>query len=149
MRAVIQRVSSASVSVDGELKGKIGLGYLVYLGVGRGDGETDVDYITRKIAGLRVFPDADGKMNLSLHQAGGEILLVSQFTLYGDVRRGNRPAFDAAELPQAASILYASASSRLRQMGFRVAEGVFQADMRIESVNQGPVTILLESARLF
>jgi D-tyrosyl-tRNA(Tyr) deacylase len=149
MRAVVQRVSSASVSVDGKISGQIGLGFLIYLGVGKGDGEADIEYTVRKIAALRVFTDTEGKMNLSLNQVNGAILLVSQFTLYGDVRKGNRPAFDASESPERARDLYRATASKLRELGFPVSEGVFQADMRVESVNQGPVTILLESRKLF
>lgn len=149
MRAVVQRVSSASVSVDGVVSGQIGLGLLVYLGVGKGDGEADLAYMARKIASLRVFEDERGKMNLALAAVAGQILLVSQFTLYGDVRQGNRPAFDESESPERARELYLLLGSRLREMGLPVAEGIFQADMRVESVNQGPVTILLESRKLF
>lgn len=149
MRAVVQRVSSASVSVDGTVSGQIGLGLLVYLGVGKGDGEADLAYMARKIASLRVFEDERGKMNLALAAVAGQILLVSQFTLYGDVRQGNRPAFDESESPERARELYLLLGSRLREMGLPVAEGIFQADMRVESVNQGPVTILLESRKLF
>lgn len=149
MRAVVQRVTSASVSVDGQITGQIALGFLVYLGVGKGDEAADIDYIARKITSLRVFHDADGKMNLSLEQVQGEVLLISQFTLYGDVRKGNRPAFDASESPARARELYHAVAEKLRNLGLRVSEGVFQADMRVESVNQGPVTILLESRKLF
>lgn len=149
MRAVVQRVSSASVSVDGKISGEIGLGFLIYLGVGKGDNEADIEYMARKIGALRVFTDSEGKMNLSLNQVNGAILLVSQFTLYGDVRKGNRPAFDASESPDQARDLYHATAAKLRELGFSVSEGVFQADMRIESVNQGPVTILLESRKLF
>ncbi len=149
MRAVIQRVTSASVSVDGKISGAIGLGFLVYLGVGKDDTDTDIAYIARKIGALRVFEDGEGKMNLALGQVNGEVLLVSQFTLYGDVRKGNRPAFDGAAPPERARAIYLSLASKLRELGHSVAEGVFQADMRVESVNQGPVTILVESAKLF
>jgi D-aminoacyl-tRNA deacylase len=149
MRAVIQRVTSASVSVDGRISGAIALGFLVYLGVGRDDTDADIEYIARKIGSLRVFEDADGKMNLALDQVRGEVLLVSQFTLYGDVRKGNRPAFDAAAPPDQARAIYAALAAKLRDIGIAVAEGIFQADMRVESVNQGPVTILLESGKLF
>lgn len=137
------------MSVDGTVSGQIGLGLLVYLGVGKGDGEADLAYMAHKIASLRVFEDERGKMNLALAAVAGQILLVSQFTLYGDVRQGNRPAFDESESPERARELYLLLGSRLREMGLPVAEGIFQADMRVESVNQGPVTILLESRKLF
>lgn len=149
MRAVVQRVTSASVSVEGDITGRIGIGFLVYLGVGKGDGEQDIVYMARKICALRVFNDESGKMNLPLADVAGEVLLISQFTLYGDVRKGNRPAFDESENPERARELYLELASRLRQLGLNVAEGIFQADMRVESVNQGPVTILLESHKLF
>jgi D-tyrosyl-tRNA(Tyr) deacylase len=149
MRAVVQRVSSAVVRVGDEVAGQIGLGLLVYLGVGRGDGPADLDYMERKISSLRIFPDLEGKMNLSLLDAAASVLLVSQFTLYGDVRKGNRPAFDSAELPGPARELYLDLAARLRLKGITVELGVFQASMHVESVNLGPVTILLESKRLF
>ncbi len=149
MRAVVQRVSSAAVRVDGAITGQIGPGFLVYLGVRKGDGDTDLDYIARKIAGLRVFADDAGKMNRSLSDIGGAVLLVSQFTLYGDATKGNRPAFDAAELPARARDLYLQLAARLRSLGLPVELGVFQASMQVESINAGPVTILLESSKLF
>ena len=149
MRAVVQRVARAKVTVNGKVTGEIGLGLLVLLGVTHGDTEADADYLADKIAGLRVFEDADGKMNLSLADVGGAVLAVSQFTLYGDVRRGKRPSFDAAARPEQAKRLYDSFCSKLRFAGLRCEEGVFQAMMDVESLNTGPVTILLDSARIF
>lgn len=149
MRAVVQRVSSASVSVGGVPVSSIGLGFLVLLGVEAGDGGPDVAYIVDKISGLRVFEDAEGKMNLALADAGGEVLLVSQFTLLGDCRKGRRPSFTASAPPDAAERLYLEAAEGLRQKGLKVGTGVFRADMRVELVNQGPVTMLLDSRRLF
>lgn len=149
MRAVVQRVSSASVRVDGEIVGSVGRGLLVYLGVGKGDGTADIEYLLRKIASLRIFEDENGKMNLSVSDAGGAVLLVSQFTLQGDVRKGNRPSFDDAEAPAQALLLYEQFAENLRKLGFPVATGKFQAHMEVSSVNDGPVTILLDSRKLF
>lgn len=145
MRAVIQRVSRASVTVDDVVRGQIQNGLLVLLGVRRGDTEKDADYLAEKITWLRVFEDAAGKMNLSLKDAGGELLVVSQFTVYGDCSRGRRPSFDAAAPAETARVLYSYFVDRLRQSGVRVAEGVFQAHMLIENVNDGPLTIIVES----
>jgi D-aminoacyl-tRNA deacylase len=145
MRAVLQRVSSARVRVDGVVVGEIARGFLVLLGVGRGDGDAEVDYIAGKIHGVRVFPDDEGRMNRSIVDVGGAVLVVSQFTLYGDVRRGRRPSFiDAAE-PARANALYEAVVANLRARGLTVATGVFQADMQVELVNDGPVTLILES----
>lgn len=149
MRAVVQRVARAKVTVDGKVTGEIGLGLLVLLGVAQADTEQDADYLAEKIAGLRVFEDADGKMNLSVSEVGGAVLAVSQFTLYGDVRRGKRPSFDAAARPELAKKLYDYFCSRIRGYGLRCEEGVFQAMMDIELLNSGPVTILLDSTKLF
>jgi D-tyrosyl-tRNA(Tyr) deacylase len=147
MRAVLQRVSSARVRVDGAVVGEIGRGFLVLLGVGQADADADLEYIAGKIHGLRVFPDEDGKMNRSIVEIGGAVLVVSQFTLYGDVRRGRRPSFiDAAE-PARANALYEALVSDLRSRGLTVATGVFQADMQVELVNDGPVTLILDSTR--
>lgn len=149
MRAVVQRVARAKVTVDGKVTGEIGLGLLVLLGVAQADTEQDADYLAEKIAGLRVFEDADGKMNLAVSEVGGAVLAVSQFTLYGDVRRGKRPSFDAAARPELAKKLYDYFCSRIRGYGLRCEEGVFQAMMDIELLNSGPVTILLDSTKLF
>jgi D-tyrosyl-tRNA(Tyr) deacylase len=149
MRAVIQRVSSASVNVDQSVTGQIDQGLLVLLGVGQGDGQTDLDYIFRKTVGLRVFEDADGKMNLSLRDVGGQLLVVSQFTLYGDVRRGMRPGFGAAAAPEDANSLYLQFVQMAKDNGFDTQTGTFQADMQVTLVNDGPVTVLLDSKKLF
>jgi len=149
MRAVVQRVSRAQVTVDGEITGEIGPGLLVLVGVGRDDTETDAVYLAEKIAGLRVFEDQAGKMNLGVHEIGGSVLAVSQFTLYGDVRRGKRPSFDAAAAPETARALYEFFVERIRTEGLRCETGRFQATMKVELVNEGPVTILLDSAKTF
>jgi len=149
MRAVVQRVSRAQVSVNGEIAGKIGLGLLVLLGVGCDDTEADASYLASKIAGLRVFEDDRGKMNRSVQDAGGSVLAVSQFTLYGDVRRGKRPSFDSAAPPEKARQLYEFFVERIRSAGLRCETGRFQEMMKVELVNDGPVTILLDSAKAF
>lgn len=145
MRAVVQRVRKATVSVNGEVVGAIDRGLLVFLGVRKDDTEKDLEFMVRKIPRLRVFEDSDGKMNLSVLDIGGAILCVSQFTLYGDCRRGLRPSFDEAALPDMARHYYEAFISRLRDEGIPVASGVFGAFMAVELVNDGPVTILLES----
>ena len=149
MRAVVQRVSRAKVTVNGELTGEIGPGLLVLLGVGQDDTEADAIYLAEKIAGLRVFEDDQGKMNRSVQDAGGSVLAVSQFTLYGDVRRGKRPSFDAAAPPEKARQLYESFVEQIRARGLRCETGRFQAMMQVELVNEGPVTILLDSYKVF
>jgi len=149
MRAVVQRVSRARVSVDGQTSGEIGLGLLVLLGVGAGDARTDADYLAEKTIGLRIFEDNDGKMNLSVAEVGGAMLVVSQFTLFGDARRGKRPSFDAATPPVQARELYEYFVERVRGAGLRCETGRFQETMRVELVNEGPVTILLDSAKVF
>lgn len=149
MRAVVQRVSRASVKADGELTGEIGLGLLVLLGVGNDDAEADADYLAGKIAGLRIFEDDAGKINLSVNDVGGAVLAVSQFTLFGDVRRGKRPSFDAAARPERARELYEYFVVRIRNLGLRCETGRFQAMMDVELVNSGPVTILLDSKKDF
>ena len=149
MRAVVQRVSRAQVAVDGEVVGEIGLGLLVLLGVAADDSRADADYLCDKIAGLRIFEDDGGKMNLSVSDVGGAVLAVSQFTLYGDVRRGKRPSFDAAAPPQAARELYEFFVQKIRSAGLRCETGRFQATMQVELVNEGPVTILLDSKKSF
>jgi D-tyrosyl-tRNA(Tyr) deacylase len=149
MRAVVQRVSRAQVTVHGEIAGQIGLGLLVLLGVGRDDTEADAIYLSEKICGLRVFEDAQGKMNRSVKEVGGSVLTVSQFTLYGDVRRGKRPSFDAAAPPERARQLYEFFAEQIRFAGLRCETGRFQEMMQVELVNEGPVTILLDSAKGF
>lgn len=148
MRAVIQRVSSASVETEGKVVGSIGRGFLVLLGVHVTDETADADYIVKKISGLRVFEDENGKMNLPLNEVSGELLIVSQFTLYGDARHGNRPSFIEAALPENAIPLYEYVVGSLRR-SFRVETGVFGADMQVRLVNDGPVTILLDSTKSF
>jgi D-aminoacyl-tRNA deacylase len=149
MRAVVQRVSRASVKVGDEITGQIGLGLLVLLGVGQDDAEVDAEYLAEKVAGLRIFEDDGGKMNLSVSDAGGAVLAVSQFTLFGDVRRGKRPSFDAAARPERARELYEYFVERVRGLGLRCETGRFQAMMDVELVNNGPVTILLDSKKAF
>jgi D-aminoacyl-tRNA deacylase len=149
MRAVVQRVSRAKVTVNDWIAGEIGLGLLVLLGVGQADTETDAIYLAVKIAGLRIFEDGDGRMNRSVIDVGGSVLAVSQFTLYGDVRRGKRPSFDAAAPPDPARQLYEFFVERLRQAGLRCETGRFQEMMQVELVNEGPVTILLDSHKAF
>ena len=149
MRAVLQRVSRAQVSADGEVVGKIGPGLLVLLGVGKDDTHAAADYLTAKILGLRIFDDAAGKMNLSVAETRGSILAVSQFTLYGDVRKGKRPSFDQAAPPQATKELYEYFVQKIRESSITCETGRFQAMMRVELVNDGPMTILLDSHRMF
>ena len=145
MKAVVQRVRKTTLSVDGELVSEIPFGLTVFLGVKVGDSEKEADYLAKKIAGLRIFEDENGKMNLSVKDVGGEVLLVSQFTLYGDASKGNRPSFTMAERPERAEQLYEYAVETLRGYGITVKKGVFGADMKIEQFNDGPVTILLEN----
>jgi D-tyrosyl-tRNA(Tyr) deacylase len=149
MRAIVQRVSRASVTVNGEVVGKIDNGLCVLLGVGQQDKEADADYLAEKISGLRIFEDGNRKMNLSVQDVGGTVLAVSQFTLYGDVRKGKRPSFDAAARPERAKELYEYFVAQLRSRGLRCETGIFQAMMQVELVNDGPVTIMLDSQRLF
>ena len=149
MRAVVQRVSRALVSVDGEVVGKIGAGLLVLLGVGKDDTQADADYLVAKTVGLRIFDDAAGKMNLSVAEARGSTLAVSQFTLYGDVRKGRRPSYDQAAPPQVANELYEYFVRKLRESEVICEMGRFQAIMQVELVNDGPVTVLLDSSRIF
>ncbi|MGB8768426.1 MAG: D-aminoacyl-tRNA deacylase [Candidatus Korobacteraceae bacterium] len=144
----MQRVSRASVKVGDEITGEIGKGLLVLLGVGQGDSEGDAEYLGQKVAGLRIFEDEAGKMNLSVREIGGAVLAVSQFTLLGDVRRGKRPSFDAAAGPERARELYARFVERIRGLGLRCETGRFQEMMEVELVNSGPVTILLDSKKL-
>jgi len=149
VRAVVQRVSRAKVTVEGAIKGEIERGILVLLGVGKADTSTDADYLADKVIGLRIFEDPDGKMNLSVVDIGGAVLAVSQFTLYGDVRRGKRPSFDAAAAPEPARELYEHFVAKIRGAGLRCETGRFQEMMKVELVNEGPVTILLDSAKGF
>ncbi len=145
MRAVVQRVTSARVEVDGTIVGEIGAGLLVLLGVGKPDTAADADYLAEKIVGLRIFSDGAGKMNLSLLDIGKELLAVSQFTLYGDCRKGRRPSFDHAAPAEQARGLYEHFVAAVRRLGVRVETGVFQADMAVSLVNDGPVTLVVES----
>jgi D-tyrosyl-tRNA(Tyr) deacylase len=149
MRAVVQRVSRARVSVRQEVTGKIDRGLLVLIGIGAADTEADADYLADKISGLRIFEDEHGRMNLSLSEIAGSVLAVSQFTLYGDARRGKRPSFGAAAPPEKAGMLYEYFVARIRAAGLRCETGRFQEMMQVELVNDGPVTILLDSSRAF
>jgi len=149
MRAVIQRVSRAKVTVEGVVTGEIRQGLLVLLGVGQGDTKTDADYLAEKTAGLRIFEDAEGKMNRSVADVEGGVLVVSQFTLYGDARKGRRPSFAGAAPPAAARQLYEHFAGCMREAGLRCETGRFQEKMQVELVNEGPVTILLDSGRNF
>ena len=145
MRTVIQRVKFAQVCVDGRVSGKIGKGLLVLLGVGKRDGESDLSFLTSKIPDLRIFEDESGKFNLSLKEVSGEILVVSQFTLFGDCRRGRRPSFTEAEEPSMAKHLYEQFVLKLKERGIPVQTGEFQAKMEVHLINDGPVTLLLDS----
>jgi D-aminoacyl-tRNA deacylase len=149
MRAVVQRVSQASVSVEGAVVGRIGGGLLVLIGVARGDADADADYLADRVVNLRIFADAAGKMNLSLLDVRGELLVVSQFTLLGDTHGGRRPGYSAAAAPEEANRLYRYFVDKLRGSGLRTEEGVFRSVMDIALVNQGPVTLLLDSRKTF
>ena len=149
MRAVVQRVSSARVTVDGLLVGEIGSGLLVLLGASCSDDQDDVVYVVRKILGLRIFQNSDGKMDLSVAEVNGAVMVVSQFTLYGDVRKGRRPSFDEAAPPESARPLYDSVIEGIRDVGVKVATGEFGAMMDVSLVNNGPVTLLVDSAKQF
>jgi len=146
MRAVVQRVSSCSVSVENQIISRIGPGLLVLLGVGAGDATADADWLADKIAGLRIFEDENGKMNRALLDTGGEMMVVSQFTLYGDCRKGRRPSFVAAAPPETAESLYLYFTDRVRGLGIRVQTGQFRAMMAVSLVNDGPVTLVVESS---
>ena len=146
---MVQRVSRANVTVNGAVVGEIGAGLLVLLGVGRGDTDKDAEYLAEKVAALRVFEDGEGKMNRSVTDMGGGVLVVSQFTLYGDVRHGKRPSFDSAAAPAEAKRLYEYFLNKIRGAGLKCESGRFQVMMRVELVNEGPVTILLDSGKLF
>ncbi len=143
----MQRVSEAKVEVGGRTIASIGKGALVFLGVEKGDTAQDLDYMVRKISGLRIFEDQNGRMNLSIKEIGGETLVVSQFTLAADLKKGNRPSFDSAEEPSAAAAMYDEFVKKLRETGVRVATGEFAAHMGVSLVNDGPVTIMLDSRR--
>jgi len=149
MRAVVQRVSRAEVRVDGQVVGAVGRGLAVLLGVAEGDDDAAASYLSDKVAALRIFEDDAGKMNRAVAEVGGGVLVVSQFTLLGDARKGNRPGFSAAAPPEAANALYERFCGYLREKGLTVATGVFRAHMEVELVNEGPVTLLLDSTRLF
>lgn len=149
MRAVVQRVAEASVTVETRVVGRIGAGLLVLVGVGQGDAETDADYLAEKIANLRIFADAAGQMNRSVIEVSGAVLVVSQFTLYGDSRRGRRPGYSDAAAPEEANRLYEYFVGRVRATGLPVETGAFRAMMEVALVNQGPVTLLLDSRKGF
>lgn len=149
MRAVVQRVTDAKVTVDETVVGAIQRGLLVLLGVSHTDAPASADYIVEKLLGLRIFEDREGKMNLSVREIGGAVLVVSQFTLYGDVRRGKRPSFDEAAHPEQARELYEYVVNRIREQGIECATGEFQAMMQVSLVNDGPVTILIDSEKKF
>jgi len=149
MRVVVQRVSMAEVTVAGELIGKIGNGLLVFLGVGEGDTREDVEYLVSKVVNLRIFSDSNDKMNLSLMEINGGVLVVSQFTLWGDCRKGRRPSFVRAAEPAVANALYQEFIDLLREKGVKVAEGKFQEMMDVHLINDGPVTMLIDSEKTF
>ena len=149
MRAVVQRVADARVTVNGRIRGRIEEGLLVYLGVAAGDEEPDLKYTVEKVVNLRIFPDSDGKMNLSVLDTGGSVLVVSQFTLYGDARQGRRPSYTAAAEPEKARSFYDRFTEEVRSRGLQVETGEFAARMEVRYTNAGPVTILLDSTKLF
>ncbi|KLU58728.1 D-tyrosyl-tRNA(Tyr) deacylase [Peptococcaceae bacterium CEB3] len=149
MRSVVQRVKEASVKVDGVVVGAIGPGLLVLLAVGENDGESDLAWMVEKIAGLRIFADEEGKMNRSVEDSDGEVLLVSQFTLFGDCRKGKRPSFSRAAAPERAKKIFEDVVAAVKGKGISVATGVFQAEMEVGLVNDGPVTLLLDSEKNF
>ena len=149
MRAVVQRVKKSSVTVEEKITGQIGRGLMVLIGVEDGDTEKDADYIADKVCGLRIFEDEEGKMNLSVEDIGGEVLAVSQFTLLADARKGRRPSFTRAAAPVEANELYRKVIEKISSRNINVEEGVFQAEMMVEIHNDGPVTILLDSGKMF
>ena len=148
MRAVLTRVTSASVTIDGKVNGKIGKGFLILLGVGPNDTEKECRYLAEKILGLRIFEDENQKMNLSIDQVGGELLVVSQFTLFGNVRKGRRPSFTEAADPQLGNELYEKFLAICEELGYPPQHGEFGADMQVESINDGPVTLILDTEQL-
>lgn len=148
MRAVVQRVAGAKVTVDGRVVGEIDRGLLVFLGIGEGDGKAEADYLAAKIASLRIFTDEAGKFNLSAIDTGGQVLVVSQFTLYGDVKRGRRPSFTGAAAPTQASEMVDYFGAQIERLGLHVEKGQFQAHMMVDLVNDGPVTIWMDTAEL-
>jgi D-tyrosyl-tRNA(Tyr) deacylase len=149
MRAVVQLVRNCEVSVDGACVGRLNKGLLVYLGISNTDTADDIDYLSTKVVNLRIFRDENGKMNRSVTEANEGIIVISQFTLYGDVRKGRRPSYDEAASPREAEKLYTAFLEKLRSLGFSPAEGKFQADMDVSSINRGPVTILVDSQKKF
>ena len=149
MRAVVMRVKEARVTIDGEIVAELASGLLVYLGVKKTDSPKDLEYLLDKVINLRIFKDAEGKMNLSLRESGGGIMVVSQFTLYGDARKGRRPSYSEAASPLKAAALYEEFIAGLKKSGFNVVSGRFQAMMEVFSINDGPVTILLDSEKVF
>jgi D-tyrosyl-tRNA(Tyr) deacylase len=149
MRFVCQRVLEAQVKVNDQIVGQIGRGLLVYLGVGKGDTESDIQFMADKLVNLRIFPDDAGKMNLSVQDIGGAVLLISNFTLHGDCRKGRRPGFDAASEPETAQQLYEKVAELISQQGITVAKGVFGEYMHVSSINDGPVNFILDSTKIF
>ncbi len=149
MRAVVQRVKKSKVTVEGHITGEINKGLMILLGVGQEDSLKDIEYLAEKIMNLRIFEDNDGKMNLSILEVGGELLVVSQFTLYGDCRKGRRPSYDKAARPEIAKELYEKFLEKCRNYGISAQAGVFQAEMLVDISNDGPVTLLLDSKREF
>lgn len=149
MRTIVQRVKEASVKVNDQLVGSIGKGLLVFLGVGTEDNESDLDYMVNKVLGLRIFQDENDKMNLSLEDIEGDIIVISQFTLYGDVRKGKRPSFTASAAPEMGEFYYEKFIDKCREKGVNVETGIFGADMEVHLINDGPVTIMLDSKKTF
>ena len=145
MKAVIQRVTRVKVTIEGKVHGEIGRGFVVLLGVAKDDTKEDMDYLVKKISGLRVFEDAEGKMNLGLRDVNGDLLIISQFTLFANTKKGNRPSFVDAGLPEPSKAFYLEFIQAFRSLGFNVGEGEFGADMAVELVNDGPVTIIIDS----
>lgn len=148
MRAIIQRVKHASVEIDGKINGKIDEGLLIFLGVGKGDSEKDLEYIADKTLTLRIFEDENGKMNKCISDINGEILVISQFTLYGDCRKGRRPSFDSAMPPKEAEMMYEKFVDYIKNSGLKTETGMFGADMKVDLLNDGPVTMILDSTKI-